>query len=84
MTGSWALYINKLPLATTAKELEMKVNEIKMEMEKVAKVIPGLRKDLDRVYASGPGKKRGIKLLWKEYENKYKEVRNSAIYNKLQ
>lgn len=62
----------------------MKVTEIKSELEKVSKVIPELRKDLDKVYASGPGKKSRIKLLWKEYENRYNDVKNSKIYKTLQ
>lgn len=62
----------------------MKVTEIKSELEKVSKVIPELRKDLDEVYASGPGKKSRIKLLWREYEDQYKKVRDSAVYRTLQ
>jgi hypothetical protein len=61
----------------------MKVSEIKMELEKVSKVIPELRKDLDEVYTGGPGKKSRIKLLWKEYEDRYKEILNSRIYRTL-
>lgn len=62
----------------------MKLTEIKSELEKVSKVIPELREDLDKVYASGPGKKSRIKLLWKEYEDRYNEVKNSKIYKNLQ
>lgn len=61
----------------------MKVSEIKTELEKISKVIPELRKDLDEVYSAGPEKKSKIKLLWKEYEDRYKEIRNSRIYRTL-
>lgn len=61
----------------------MKIAEIKSELEKVSKVIPELRKDLDEVYRADSGKKSRIKLLWKEYEDRYKEVRNSRIYRTL-
>jgi valyl-tRNA synthetase len=62
----------------------MKVNEIKAELEKVSKVIPELRKELDEAYALDSGKKSRIKLIWKEYEDQYKEIRNSRIYKTLQ
>jgi hypothetical protein len=62
----------------------MKVNEIKAELEKVSKVIPELRKDLDQAYALDTGKKSRIKLIWKEYEDQYKEIRNSKVYKTLQ
>lgn len=61
----------------------MKVAEIKSELEKVSKVIPELRKDLDEAYSADSGKKSRIKLLWKEYEDRYKEVRNSRVYRTL-
>ncbi len=62
----------------------MKVTEIKSELEKVSKVIPELRKDLNEAYASGPGKKSRIKLLWKEYESRYNDIKNSKLYKTLQ
>lgn len=63
----------------------MKVSEIKTELEKVSKVIPELRSDLDKAYhMSGAGKKRQIKLLWKEYADRYKEVMNSKLSRSLQ
>lgn len=62
----------------------MKVTEIKSELEKVSKVIPELRKDLDEAYTLDTGKKSRIKLLWREYQDRYKEIRNSKIYNTLQ
>lgn len=62
----------------------MKVSEIKMELEKVSKVIPELREDLDKAYHLDSGKKSQIKLLWKEYADRYKEVRNSKVYRTLQ
>lgn len=61
----------------------MKVTEIKSELEKVSKVIPELRKDLDKVYAMDSGKKSRIKLLWREYEKQYNEIKNSKIYKTL-
>lgn len=62
----------------------MKVSEIKSELEKVSKVIPELRKKLDEAYSSGTGKKGRIKLLWKQYEDRYKEIMNSPEYRDLQ
>ena len=62
----------------------MKVSEIKSELEKVSKVIPELRKELDEAYSLDTGKKSRIKLIWKEYEDQYKEIRNSRIYKTLQ
>lgn len=61
----------------------MKVTEIKSELEKVSKVIPELRKELDRLYAMDSGKKSRIKLLWREYENRYNEIKNSKLYKTL-
>ncbi len=61
----------------------MKITEIKSELEKVSKVIPELRKDLDRAYSMDAGKKTKFKLLWKEYEDRYKEIRNSKVYRTL-
>lgn len=62
----------------------MKVVEIKAELEKVSKIIPELRKDLDEAYVADHGKKSKIKLLWKQYEDQYKEIRNSPVYKSLQ
>jgi hypothetical protein len=62
----------------------MKYNEIKSELEKVSKIIPELRQDLDKAYHMDSGKKRQIKLLWKQYEAKYNEIKNSAAYKTLQ
>jgi hypothetical protein len=61
----------------------MKVFEMKNELEKVAKVIPELREELDEVYVSPTGKKTRIKLLWKQYESKHKELRESKEYKNL-
>ena len=44
-------------------EVEMKVHEMKEELEKVAKVVPELRQELDEAYNSETGKKSRIKLL---------------------
>lgn len=61
----------------------MKVNEIKDELEKVSKVIPELRRELDETYAMDAGKKSKIKLLWKEYEDRHREIKNSREYKNL-
>lgn len=61
----------------------MKVHEMKNELEKVAKVIPELRHQLDDAYTSDEGKKSRIKLLWKQYEDKHKEMRESREYRNL-
>lgn len=62
----------------------MKINEVKLELEKVSQFIPGLRKDLDKLYASdSSGKKSRLKELWREYEDRYKEVVNSKEYRIL-
>ncbi|MFL5784739.1 MAG: hypothetical protein ACJ76H_09035 [Bacteriovoracaceae bacterium] len=61
----------------------MKVNEIKDELEKVSKVIPELRKELDDAYHLDSGKKSRIKLLWKEYEPRVKEMKMSKEYRDL-
>ena len=65
------------------KEVPMKVNEMKNELEKVSKIIPEIRKELDDVYHLDTGKKSRIKLLWKEYEDKVKELRNSREYREI-
>lgn len=61
----------------------MKIFEIKSELEKVAKAVPELREKLDDVYTSETSKKSKIKLLWKEYENKHKEMRDMREYKNL-
>lgn len=61
----------------------MKVTEIKNELEKISKVIPELRKELDEAYSLDSGKKSRIKLLWKEYEDRHKEIKNSREYKNL-
>lgn len=63
----------------------MKVSEIKSELEKVSKLLPDLREDLNKAYhMSGSEKKRQIKLLWKEYADRYKEVMSSKASKNLQ
>jgi hypothetical protein len=61
----------------------MKVHEMKDELEKVAKVIPELRQELNEAYTTEVGKKSKIKLLWKQYESKHKEMRDSRDYKHL-
>jgi hypothetical protein len=61
----------------------MKVNEMKNELEKVSRVIPELRKELDDAYQMDSGKKSRIKLLWREYEDRVKEMRSSREYREL-
>jgi hypothetical protein len=61
----------------------MKINEMKEELEKVSKVIPQLRQELDKAYQSETGKKGKIKLLWKQYQAKHKELRGSNEYKNL-
>ncbi|HXH74260.1 MAG TPA: hypothetical protein VNJ08_04800 [Bacteriovoracaceae bacterium] len=61
----------------------MKVFELKEELEKIAKVVPELRQELDEAYSSDKGKKTKIKMLWKQYEAKHKELRESREYKNL-
>ena len=61
----------------------MKVHEMKDELEKMAKVVPELRHDLDAAYVSSGGKKSKIKLLWKQYEHRHKELKGLADYKNL-
>lgn len=61
----------------------MKVNEMKNELEKVSKVLPELRKELDEVYHLETGKKSRMKLLWKEYETKVKEMKSSREFRDI-
>lgn len=61
----------------------MKVHEMKNELEKMAKVVPELRQDLDAAYVSSEGKKSKIKLLWKQYESRHKELRESPEFKNL-
>jgi hypothetical protein len=61
----------------------MKVHEIKNELEKISKVIPELRGELDQAYTSDSGKKSKIKLLWKQYEDRHRDLKNSREYKNL-
>ncbi len=61
----------------------MKIHEMKTELEKVAKVYPELRQELDDAYASPEGKKRKIKLIWQEYEKRHHELRDSKQHDNL-
>lgn len=61
----------------------MKVNEMKNELEKVSKVLPELRKELDEVYHMVSGKKSKLKLLWREYEGRVKEMRMSKEFKDI-
>ncbi len=61
----------------------MKVHEMKEELEKLAKVVPELRQELDSAYTHDSGKKSQIKLLWKQYEDRHKELRSSREYKNL-
>lgn len=61
----------------------MKVHEMKEELEKVAKVIPDLRHELDEAYKTEAGKKSRIKLLWKQYEDHHRSMRESREYKNL-
>ena len=70
----------KLP---PGKGVIMKVNEMKLELEKVSKVIPELRKELDEIYHMETGKKGRMKLLWKEFEPRINEIRNSREYRDI-
>jgi hypothetical protein len=62
----------------------MKNHELKTELEKIAKFIPELRHELDNLYTSGAGKKSRLKQIWKQYEDKYKEIKNSSLGKTLQ
>lgn len=62
----------------------MKVTEMKTELEKVSKFIPELRKELDEAYHLETGKKSKIKLLWKEYSDRYKEISETPEFRKMQ
>ena len=61
----------------------MKVFEMKNELEKVSKVLPELRQKLDEAYGSETGKKSHLKLLWKQYADRHKDLRNSQEYRHL-
>lgn len=56
---------------------------MKNELEKVSRIIPELRKELDEAYQMDSGKKSKLKLLWKEYEGKVKELRESREYRDI-
>lgn len=62
----------------------MKVTEMKTELEKVSKFIPELRKELDEAYHLETGKKSKIKLLWKQYSDRYKEISETPEFRKMQ
>ncbi len=61
----------------------MRVNEMKDELEKVSKVLPKLRRELDEVYQMESGRKSRLKLLWREYETKVREMKSSKEYRDL-
>jgi hypothetical protein len=61
----------------------MKVHEMKDELEKISKVVPQLRQELDEAYTSHVSKKSKIKLLWKQYETRHKELRECGEYPNL-
>lgn len=56
---------------------------MKNELEKVSRIIPELRKELDLAYQAESGKKSKLKLLWREYEGKVKELRESREYRDI-
>ena len=61
----------------------MKVHEMKNELEKISKMVPQLRQELDEAYTGHESKKSKIKLLWKQYEARHKELRESREYENL-
>lgn len=61
----------------------MQVHEMKIELEKVAKVVPELRGELDDAYATHTGKKSKIKLLWQQYQRTHDDMRDSKQYDDL-
>ena len=61
----------------------MKVNQMKSELEKVAKVLPDVRRQLDQIYHLEAGKKGRIKLLWKEYEPQVKELKSTKEFRDI-
>lgn len=61
----------------------MRVNEMKDELEKVSKVLPELRRELDEVYQMDSGRKSRLKILWREYETKVREMKSSKEYRDL-
>ncbi len=61
----------------------MKVHQMKDELEKIAKVVPELRKELDQAYGTETGKKTKIKLLWKQYETRHRELRDDRQFRHL-
>lgn len=62
----------------------MKVTDIKNELEKASRFIPELRKDLDEAYHLDTGKKSKIKLLWREYSDRYNAVKDTKEFRDLQ
>ncbi len=61
----------------------MKVHQMKDELEKIAKVVPELRRELDLVFRADKGKKPKLKLLWKQYESRHRELRDDRQYRDL-
>ncbi len=61
----------------------MKAHEMKNELEKVAKIVPELRRELDQTYSEDTGRKTKLKLLWKQYESKHRELRDDRQYGYL-
>ena len=61
----------------------MKIHQMKDELEKIAKVVPELRKELDKVYSIDAGKKTKLKLLWKQYEKPHRELGSDRQYKHL-
>lgn len=62
----------------------MKIYDVKNELEKIAKLMPELRKELDEAYTLEHGKKSRLKEIWKEHEGELKEIMNSKEYRTLQ
>lgn len=62
----------------------MNVHNVKNELEKASRFIPELRERLDEAYKLDHGKKSRIKLLWREFQDRYKEVSQTPEFRKLQ
>ena len=61
----------------------MKVTDIKSELEKASKFIPELRKELDQAYQLDTGRKSKIKLIWREYSDRYNQIKDSKEFRNL-
>lgn len=61
----------------------MRVHEMKEELGKVSHVVPELRQELDDAYKSEGGKRSKIKLFWRQYEGKHKELSSSREFRHL-